>query len=75
MPESTQTNKKSTWWETSERLDTAQAAEFFGMKKGSFYVATSQGRIKLPKYPFGGKDYYKKSDCLELIEDTRVEPA
>lgn len=71
MPESTQT--KRTWWETSERLTTPEAAEFFGMKVGSFYVATSQGRIKLPKYPFGGRDYYKRSDCLALIESKVVE--
>jgi len=69
------TQSQSTWWETDERLDTPSAAKFFGMKVGSFYVATCSGRIKLPKYRFGGKDYFKKSDCLDLIEQTRVEPA
>ena len=72
---SNSTQSKSTWWESDERLDTPEAAAFFGMKVGSFYVATSSGRIKLPKYRWGGKDFYKKSDCLKLIEDSRVEPA
>jgi hypothetical protein len=62
------------WWESDERLDTPQAAEFFGMKVGSFYVATSSGRLKLPKYRWGGKDYYRKSDCLKAIEKTRIDP-
>ena len=76
MPESTLKNQQeSYWWETAERMDTRQAAEFFGMKVGSFYVATSSGRIKLPKYPWGGKDYYRKSDCLKAIESKRVDPA
>lgn len=76
MPESILKNQQaSNWWETDERMDTPQAATFFGMKVGSFYVATSAGRIKLPKYRWGGKYYYKKSDCQALIEATRIEPA
>ena len=67
-------NSNQTWWETDERMDTPQAAQFFGMKVGSFYVATSVGRISLPKYRWGGKDYYKRSDCLKLIEETRISP-
>ena len=63
-----------TWWESDERLDSSQAAAFFDMKVGSFYVATSSGRIKLPKYRWGGKDYYRKSDCLKAIENTRIDP-
>ena len=68
------TQSQASWWETDERLDTPNAAKFFGMKIGSFYVATSSGRLKLPKYRWGGKDYFKKSDCLRVIEQTRVEP-
>ena len=58
MPKS---NLNQSWWESDERLDTPEAAAFFGMKVGSFYVATSSGRIKLPKYRWGGRDYFKKS--------------
>ena len=76
MTESTLKNQQAlTWWETDERMDTIQAAAFFGMTINSFYVANSAGRIKLPRYKWGGKDYFKRSDCLKLIESKVVNPA
>ena len=75
MSETTQTTESSkSWWETSERFDSEQAAAFFGMKKSSFFVARCQGRLPLPTYRFGNKDFFKRSDCLALIE-SKVIPA
>ena len=76
MPESNLKNQQELyWWETSERMDATETATWYGLTLGSFYVARSAGRIKLPKYPLGGKDYFKKSDCQKDIESRRVDPA
>ena len=76
MTEATLKNQRAlTWWETDERMDSQQTADYYGQTLGSFYVSRSTGRIKIPTYPLGGKNYYKKSDCLKDIESRRVDPA
>ena len=56
------------WWETDERMDHAQTAEFLGIKPASLSSGMSRGRYKFPRYSVGGKWWYRKSEVLKVIE-------
>lgn len=55
------------WWDTEERMDAAAAAEYLGIRVETFYKYRCTGRLNVPAYTYGRRQFFRKSDLLDAI--------
>jgi predicted site-specific integrase-resolvase len=61
------------WWDSAERLTHDEAAELIGVEPHTFTCYLSKGRFVVPRYKYGKKNYYRKSEILtELARHVEI---
>ena len=61
------------WWDSSERLTHDAAAELIGVEPHTFTCYLSKGRFVVPRYKYGKRNYYRRSEILnELANHVEV---
>lgn len=60
------------WWESDERMTHAQTADFLNITPTSLSSGLSRGIYGFKKYRVGRRNYFRKSEVLDDIEQNHA---